>query len=309
MKPILFILFGMFFHCGLAFAKTPPEILKPYKEYRAALKSGDKNEAFNQARTAWQKAEIILGDSKLTGDLALNFSVLPLDFPDNTVKNYNRQMKAHKRAIELAKYYEAEESDMTLERHLKRLETTLAFSRIQLGKFTLGGEYKYFKDMEMALEKFGYQGSTYEGDMEALKTHHFQLKGKYEKALKSAQRAEAIYAARTDGLVTHYPYLLNLYKGDTLRKSGKPIDALLSYQGLMQNLKGELSSDHPFVKRAFAEWVSVRSELEESGQLEEAEAAGLCKCWPYEDYTNQSLAWSTWSLILMIRAILIIFVF
>ena len=41
--------------------------------------------------------------------------------------------------------------------------------------------------------------------MEALKTHHFQLKDKYEKALKSAQRAEAIYAARTDGLVTHYP--------------------------------------------------------------------------------------------------------
>ena len=79
-----------------------------------------------------------MGDSKLTGDLAINFSVLTLDFPDNTIKNYNRQMKAHKRAIELAKYYEAEEADMTLERHLKRLETNLTFSRIQLGKYILG---------------------------------------------------------------------------------------------------------------------------------------------------------------------------
>jgi len=217
MKHILFLLLGMFFYCGLAFAKTPPEILKPYKEYRAALESGDKSKAFEQARTAWQKSENILGDSKITGDLAANFSVLSLDYPHNTVKNYDRRMKAHRRAIELASYYKAEEADMTLDRHLKRLETTLAFSGIRLGRVVQGGEYKYFKDMETDLKKFHLQGSTYEGDMEALKTHHFQLKGKYEKALKSAQRAEAIYAARTDGLVTHYPYLLNLYKGDTLR--------------------------------------------------------------------------------------------
>ena len=40
-------------------AKTPPEVLQPYKAYRAALKAGDTDEALKQARAAWEEAEAL----------------------------------------------------------------------------------------------------------------------------------------------------------------------------------------------------------------------------------------------------------
>jgi len=53
----------LFLSLGLALAlsatvhaKTPPEVLKPYKEYRAALKAGDNDKAYEQARIAWKTA-------------------------------------------------------------------------------------------------------------------------------------------------------------------------------------------------------------------------------------------------------------
>ena len=54
----------------------------------------------------------------------------------------------------------------------------------------------------------------------------------------------------------------------------------------MQNLEGKLPADHVLVKTAFSEWVATRANLEEDGKLEEAEQAGLCKCWPFEEYKD-----------------------
>lgn len=59
---------------GFAQAKTPPEVLKSYKAYKTAIKEKNSKEASEQAYRAWQKAEELIGDSRVTGDLADNFA-------------------------------------------------------------------------------------------------------------------------------------------------------------------------------------------------------------------------------------------
>jgi len=80
--------------------------------------------------------------------------------------------------------------------------------------------------------------------------------------------------------------MLKLFKGNVLKDSEKPIAAALEYQDVMQNLEGKLPADHLFVNQAFTEWLITRSDLEEAGRLEEAETAGLCQCWPFEEYKD-----------------------
>ena len=46
---------------GMAHAKTPKEVLEPYKSYRAALAEKNKDEAAVFAFEAWQKAEKLMG--------------------------------------------------------------------------------------------------------------------------------------------------------------------------------------------------------------------------------------------------------
>jgi len=92
---------------GIAHAKTPPEVLKPYKEYRAALKSGDKDKAFKSAKKAWETAEEMLGDHKTTGDLAANYADIAPSNENYSIKDYRSRMKAHERSIALSQFYKS----------------------------------------------------------------------------------------------------------------------------------------------------------------------------------------------------------
>ena len=269
---------------GVAQAKTPPEVLKPYKEYGAALKSGEKTKAYKAAKKAWETAEKMLGDHKTTGDLAINYAVLSPAAKKYTYKDYEMRMKAHKRAIELSSLYPENAIEIELERHLKRIETGLTLVRIRNGKSKAGGKTTYFKEMEKALDEYGRRGSTFEGDMEVLRVRHYEGAKQPEKGIEAAKRAEAIYTNRTDKVSTHYPLMLKLFKGNVLKDSEKPIEAALEYQDVMQNLEGKLPSDHVFINTAFKEWLSIRADFEEQGRVEEAEAKGVCKCWPYDEY-------------------------
>ena len=270
----------------MAHAKTPPEVLKPYKEYRAALKAGDKDKAFKSSKKAWETAEELLGDHKTTGDLASNFALLTPQVKNYSIKDYRLRMKAHERSIELAKFYGEDAEGIELERHIKRIETGLTLTRIRDGRKKEGGKTTYFKDMEKALDQYNRRGSVFEGDMEVLRVRYHQLAKSPEKGIEAAKRAESIYANPTDTVTTHYPILLKLFKGNVLKDAGNPIAAALEYQDVMQNLEGKLSADHEFVNTAFTEWVKTRSELEEEGRLEEAENKGLCQCWPFEEYKD-----------------------
>jgi len=271
---------------GVAQAKTPPEVLKPYKEYRAALEAGDKNKAIKAAKKAWETAEKMLGDHKTTGDLANNFADLTPEAKNYSYKDYQSRMKAHKRSIKLSSFYGERAGDIELERHIKRIETGLTLIQIKNGKSKAGGKTTYFSDMEKALDRLSRRGSTFEGDMEVLRVRYHELAQNPKKGVEAAKRAEQIYANRTDNFSTHYPIMLKLFKGNVLKDSKKPIQAALEYQDVMQNLEGKLPADHVFVNKAFTEWLITRSGLEEEGRLEEAEQAGLCKCWPFEEYKD-----------------------
>jgi len=87
------------------FAKTPKEVIEPYKAYRAALAEKDNKRAVDNAYQAWQKAEELMGDTKTTGDLASNFADLePWRLGD---KSATREViKAYRRSIDLSKFHD-----------------------------------------------------------------------------------------------------------------------------------------------------------------------------------------------------------
>lgn len=280
----LLIAFGM---GNFANASVPQDVMKPYKAYVMALKNGDEKAAYTNAKKAWQAAEKQMGNSKTTGDLANNFAELS-EPGKNPYKTYKLRLKARKRAVDLANLYSEDEAPLIeTERLLKLAETSLLISVWRHGEVKRGGSGMYFDGIERALKKYDLEGGTFEGDLEALKALFYNLRGSYEKSIEHADRSVLIYENRADDLPSAYPHMAALYKGDSLKKIGQPIQAVLEYQRVMQNLKGEVPSNHSFVETAFVKWMKTRSELEDSGQLDEAEKAGLCECWPFEDYKNK----------------------
>ena len=293
MRHIFTTVFLTIFLClssGLpAFDKIPPEVMEPYKAYAAAKEKGDKKATYENAKKAWETAEKMLGDHKTTGDLANNFAALRA-LGKNPYKNYKLRRAARNRSIELAKYYPEDERPIVeIERRLKLAELGLSLSkRAVLGdRLVQGGEGADFDEIASALKKYELEGSTFDGDLHVLKSRYYNLRKVHKKAIEYADRAVKIYETRTDSYTSVYPYVVRLYKGDSLKAMNKPILAALEYQSVMQNLEGQIPSDHPFVKNAFASWVRTRSSLEDEGRLEEAEKAGLCECWPFEDYKNK----------------------
>ena len=270
-----------------ASAKLPTEVMEPYKAYIAAQKKGDKKATYNNAKKAWEAAEEALGDHKTTGDLANNFAALS-PIGTNPYKNYKTRLKARERSIELAKFHAPEDVPIVeTERTLNLAEMSLMLQINRGGQKKDGGKGIYFDDVERAIEKHGLQGTTFEGDLEVLRSRFYKLRKRYAKSVEHADRAEQIYKNRTDDWGSVYPYVFRLYKGDSLKAMDKPIDAALEYQTVMQNLEGAISSDHPFVQNAFVKWMNIRSDLDDEGRLAEAEAAGLCECWPFEDYKSK----------------------
>lgn len=288
MKKLFLSLWMALAICGAANAKTPPEVLKPYKEYRVALKAGETKEAQKFAYEAWQEAEDRIGDSKITGDLAYNYATIPIElFSKKKMKK--RVEAAYSRSIELSHFYEDLAVDVEIQRHIKMIDFKL--SNVKFIKasvvpdITKADIYKLGK----AIEKHGKLGTTYEAELEALKAQFYHLHSKDEAALKHADRSIELFKTRTDTIPSTYPYVAKLFKGKSLDQMGQKIPAALVYQDVMQNLEGNLKADHPFVNHAFSKWMWIRNDIERAGDLEEAEAAGLCECWPYEDYKGKPL--------------------
>lgn len=285
MSRIFTLLFLCFMMSVTAMAKTPPEVLKPYKAYKTALNDGDTKAARKHAYEAWKKAEKILGDSKTTGDLAQNYAFIPINYK-TTKKSKKRIEKAFKRSIALAHFHGDLEGDVEIQRRIASIRydvKTLSVS--YLGKMGL----KPFKQIERALDTYGKRGTTYEGEMETLLARYYEYVDQHKTALKHIERAEYIFQNATDNIPSIYPILAKIFKGNNLLELNKPIEALLEYQEVMQNLEGVLPLEHPFITRAFGFWIKTRFDLENDGRLEEAEAAGLCECWPYVDYKKKAL--------------------
>ncbi len=256
--------------------KLPNEVLEPYKQYRAALKSGDKDAAVKHAKKAWKSAEKHLGDHVTTGDLASNYAL-----SDNEDWSRDRQ-RAYERAVALASLHE-DAGKRSIERQVQYIE---AFASNEVGK--PDQFIAKINDGFSILDKFGLRGSTFEGELYILRGVHRTRRGADKSALEDIEKGLGIIENSDDGLISAYPYMGKLYRADVLRNDNKDLDAALAYQEVMQNVEGILPADHPYVSKAFSNWMALRFEFEQDGTLEDAEQAGLCECWPYENYKSKA---------------------
>jgi len=269
-----------------AHAKTPPEVMALYKDFKAAEAAGNLDKAATKSYEAWQEAEDLLGDHKTTGNLANNYAYAALHMKG--YKNYKKRDKAIKRSIELAKFNDEDADMRELVRRLFLVSHTISLGRFDNQKLEPVENGKVFRDYEKALDKFNFRGTTFEADIESLRARYFERLDKPDKAIAHAKRALELYKTRTDNLTSQYFYFVRIYKGDIHIARDEKIPAILEYQTVMRNLEGSLEADHPLIKSAFQRWLATRFEIEEAGLLSQAEAAGLCECWPFENYKDKA---------------------
>lgn len=256
--------------------KLPAEVMEPYRSYRVAIKDGNEKQAIKYAKQAWLAAEKHLGDHVTTGDLASNYALT-----DNENWNRDRQ-RAYELAVTLAELHE-DAGKRSIERQVQYIE---AFASNEVGK---PGEFlAKINDGFSILDKYELRGSTFEGELYILRGVHRTRRGADKSALEDIEKGLEIIENAEDDLISAYPYMGKLYRADVLRNDNKDLDAALAYQEVMQNVEGVLPADHPYVSKAFSNWMSLRFEFEQDGTLEDAEQAGLCECWPYENYKSKA---------------------
>lgn len=273
---------GLVVFCAPAFAKLPDAVLEPYRAYNAAVESGDMKTASAQAQKAWEQAEALLGDHKTTGDLAQLFA----DVKDQST--FKKRARAYERAVELASFHGDDAQALAVERQIKFIQMYLFDS----GKYRInsnnvrraGVQVKKAKGM---IESYGFTGMMFDGEVQTLNAMILSMNGLEKKALETFESAIETFDNVEQKLPSSMPYLAKLYRADLLKEKDENLTALLQYQEVMQNVEGLVESDHPFVRKAFTQWLFLRSEFEGDGKLEEIEAAGVCECWPYEDYKDK----------------------
>lgn len=303
-QTIVLIAVLSFLSASTTFAQIPEEVLVPYRAYKAALDKDDDLSAKKNALKAWEAAEEHLGDHKATGDLAMNYAnISPATKEKSRYKNYEKRVKAFRRGIELSSFYGEEAGTTEVERLIALADLELTVSWYRFSAFgskgssnKRSGKLNAMVKIEKAIEKHNLQKSTFDGDLQVLFARYYQLNDNPRKAIEFGEKAIDIYANRTDGYFTKYAYFIHIFKGnshyDLASKTGdieEKIKAALEYQIVMQNLEGRLSANHPFITTAFGSWMKARSDIEDAGMLETAEAAGLCECWPYEDYKDKAI--------------------
>ncbi|PHR61455.1 MAG: hypothetical protein COA43_03675 [Robiginitomaculum sp.] len=286
------------------FAKLPDEVLTPYKAYRAALKEDDNIAAKENALKAWKAAEKHLGDHKTTGDLAINYAnINPTGKEKNPYKNYVQREKAFHRGIKLSSFYKEESGVIEVERRIALADLDLTVARFKYSRTgshisnrKKTGNLNTIDQVERAIKTHSLQGSTFDGDLQVLFTRYYQLNDNPKRAIEHAEKAIRVYESRTDDYFTKYAYLIYLYKGNShydlsvkTNDIDEKIKAALEFQIVMQNLQGLLPAKHPFVRSAFVSWMKIRSDIANADMLEKAENAGLCECWPYENYKDKAV--------------------
>lgn len=268
-----------FISCGNvlpASAKTPPEVMTPYKAYNAAIKVEDFKRAEKKAYEAWRAAEDALGDNKITAVLAHNYA---------SVASHNGQKKdvkkAYLRAIKLSPF----EDDGGIELRLQR-EVALTEWQLKNGRKDVTRRLK-------AAAKFanenGAENSTFLGEIYTLLAQRNIETFRYEKVENYAEMALEIFENRTDGIASYHPYLARLYSGYGKEGQEALIPAVMEYQDVMKNVESQLPKDHPFLSRALGRWLNMRYRIVREGKLKEAEAAGMCQCWPYDKPRNEAI--------------------
>lgn len=278
-------------------AQTPPEVLKPYKAYNAAISKGDFKAAIKQAKAAWQAAEKSMGENATTGDLAFNYGFIEKNQGDG-----KKSIKPLKRAVELASLQNENAATIQLERELELIgalemigDGSEAASRV--------------RDAFELVEKAGLPNSVFVGELHLLDanacfrnlnakiTRGQQQTGSFVKTAGSdrgirdgrakcatfAQRAVDNFELNADTARPAYVAAAYNYVGFALEAKNSWYSAAMNFQKARDAVEPVYDRDHPVVADAIGRWLNARNYLERTGRLEYALDNGLCECWPYGD--------------------------
>ena len=265
---------------SVVFAQTPPEVLKPYKQYNAAIVKGDYEKASKAAYSAWKTAERVLGSTKTTGDLALNYALLGPKIVNS--KEHKSLSEAFLRAIELAVYHQTDVANTVLDRHLEYLTYLNSTSIIKGNKFSKADKDINFSSMETALEQYKRQGTWHEAVMEGIRTSYFKTQQEYTAAIRSGAKARSIFEGLEDQDTSNHKYQVILDLGRSQAAVGNHLKAALTLQSNFQNTEKN-NIPKKFVRQSETAWKQSWVEIYKTGEIEIAYAEGLCECVDLED--------------------------
>ena len=216
-------------------------------------------------------------------------AALAQNYADTVKEDHKLRVKLLREAIDLSPTESDDDRVAAMQRHVL-LGETHATKPIFWKKAELAKAKRDVRRGWETAQEWDMVETTFGAEMMVLNGWIAAVEGREEQALEWYDRADALFASPAH----RYPSLLQfsnpLLRGDTLMKAGRDIDAALSYQEIMQNLEGELPAEHPYIGTAFSSWMRARAKLEEEGLVAEAEAAGVCKCWPYDEMTANAPA-------------------
>jgi hypothetical protein len=261
-----------------AFAKTPPEVVKPYKAYQAAMKSGDLEAALSSAYEAWQAAEATLGDHKSTGDLAQNYG----DLNTTDKKARKRQVEALRRAQELSRFYEDDAPAMYMQRGITLSQKLSSRSKGASARKVVDDLIEYAEANEMSRSIFMAEALTIKAG-----THSADRNGK--KTVAAADRAIDIFKAPGDDYESYYPAFAYLYKGFGHEYEEETMPALLAYQELIKTADPNIYKSDNLAARALGRWIFMRTKLTVGEGVEPEDIEGLCSCYPFDVVRNETV--------------------
>ena len=254
-------------------AQVPPEVMEPYRTYAAEMKSAEPDRAVmgEAARAAWLAAEDTLGDSKLTGDLAVNYAETGHSTVDGEWKPEARE-EAYRRAVELADFHpEAEREDVRAQRQILLAGHLLNDRRFESGMTARAR--RVLRDLEKRMEALGWTDRTYHGDMHTLLAQSRLLDRNYKKALEEAELANIAFARAGDGLFSVQRYQLPLFEAVAARERGQEVRAGRALQKLVEDHYREIGSYTGPSAVAYGQWLELGDDLRD--RADEPDVAAL----------------------------------
>ena len=245
---------------GMAHAKTPKEVLEPYKSYRAALEANKNDDAADFAFKAWQRAEDLMGDTKTTGDLAFNFAELRPRFIDEK-QAWKHVMKAYKRSIDLSSLYATEDEANKVE--IDRRTKYLSWLIPSLPRKAPGARDKKYsaKRLNERIVELGMSGSTFEAESVSFKAQAAMLDKDWPVVQRESIAAMELFEKRTDGFASIYEFAVPIFLARAYAEQNLPIDAALTYQNLMTKLEKRGWHDNAISSDAYGEWINLRDKV------------------------------------------------